>query len=405
MPPFAYCNPEALDSCIESRLRGYQLDAWVACVGELSAFFTSDRRSRPSHYLDTPERRVAYIAYFLRSNYNKLHAVLDEMKLLLEVALRSNNRVFRILDLGAGPGTMTLAGLEYLNTLSASHPFHFVAVEPVREMLNEAVQLFRCFRDRLGIDEQRARLETHAETVQQFVRRPGVEDRFDLIVMANAWNEVLDAAQLSLEAQMVLLSSLLDRLQPSGALILIEPALRETARSLHRLHDAVREQLPATNVFAPCVHQRACPCVAAGNQKDWCHAEFPWKPGERVTAIDTRIGNRKDALKFSYLVLRKDGKNVLDLRQSTAQGTSLASKEKSTCWRMVSELIVEKGKSRAFLCGDPGRIQFTRLGRHQAPANEAFDELVRGDLVRTCGTSSHGDEKRILEETRVERIE
>jgi ribosomal protein RSM22 (predicted rRNA methylase) len=309
---------------------------------------------------------------------------------------------FRVLDLGAGPGTMTLAAMEYLNRLMPQPELQFYAVDSSREMLKTSRELFHCVRERLGMEKRRAGLKTRVASLPEFLRRPPPDPElsspFDIIVLANVWNELVDSGQVAHPAQGALISGLLDRLQEHGALILIEPALRETSRTLHLLHNAVLEQIPAANVFAPCVHQHACPCVAAGNEKDWCHTEFEWRPTRQVAGIDERIGNRKDALKFSYLVLRKDGKNVLDLKRLSGKPW-----EQPACWRVVSELIVEKGKQRAFLCGEPGRFQFMRLARHESSPNQVFGDLTRGDIVKISGADSLGEDWRITESTVVER--
>ncbi|MBZ5537487.1 MAG: small ribosomal subunit Rsm22 family protein [Acidobacteriia bacterium] len=407
MTRLAYDFPPELESCIETLRHGLSPAALARAVAKLSAFFTSHRGARPEDYLADPDSRAAYLAYFLPANYSKLEAVFDEMKpqLVEQVARKRSDdqRPFRVLDVGAGPGTMTLAALEYLHALSPDGGFHFSAVDPNREMLKICRHLFHCLRDRIGIEERRAGLKTLAASIQEMLARPAAQPDlhglFDIIILANVWNELADSGPMSLLAQVSLIRGLLDQLEFHGSLILIEPALRESSRTLHQLHNAVLELIAGANVFAPCVHQRACPCVAAGNRKDWCHTEFEWRPPRQVTAIDQIIGNRKDALKFSYLVLRKDGKNVLDVNHSSMGLSGL-----SACWRMVSELIVEKGKRRAFLCGESGRFQFTRLDRHEGPANRAFGDLTRGDIVKIRGAESRDEDWRLTDATVVERI-
>jgi ribosomal protein RSM22 (predicted rRNA methylase) len=410
MPRRAYTFPPELERCIESLPHGLSADTLARAVAELSALFTSHRSARPGNYFADPKSRAAYIAYFLPANFSKLHAVFDEMKPLLveqlkEVARERSNdqRPFRVLDVGAGPGTMTLAALEYLHALSPHGGFQFSAIDPNREVLKICRQLFHCLRDRIGIEERWVNLRTHVASLQEMLPRPAahpdLRGPFDIIILANVWNELADSGQMSLAVQVSLIRGLLAQLEFHGALILIEPALRDSSRTLHQLHNAALEQIAGASVFAPCVHQRACPCVAAGNKKDWCHTEFEWQPTRKITVIDRAIGNRKDALKFSYLVLRKDGKNVLDVNQ-----LSVGSPGQSACWRMVSDLIVEKGKRRAFLCGECGRFEFTRLDRHESLVNRVFGDSTRGDIVKISGVESRGEDWRISDGTAVKRI-
>lgn len=405
MTPSPYRIPPHLERCIRE-VRGDVSENEIArATAELSGFFTSRRSARPTQYFDTPQRRAAYLSYFLVANFSKLHAVFDEMKPLLQSRLQRiigesepSAPPFRVLDLGAGPGTMTLAALDYLRGLPAVGEMEFVAADSNREILKLGSTLFQCFRRECGIPESRAKLRTVVFSLNEATARLG-DAPFDVIVMANVWNEWIDAAEVSKHEQLELVRRLLNLLRDDGCLIWIEPALKETSRRLHHLHDAILEHLPAATVFAPCVHQRPCPCVAPENSKDWCHTEFSWTPSATITAMDRRIGNRKDALKFSYLVLRKDGKNVLDLRRPGVRAP-----EKSACWRVVSERITEKGKQRAFLCGALGRVQMTRLDRHASPANCAFEKLNRGEIVEVKDATPRETDWRIVEETEVKLI-
>lgn len=406
----AYKIPQALETCLQAAVGHVGVKPLAVSVGELSSLFTKHRARRAKDYFSTREFRVAYLAYFLPANYNKLQAVFDEMRPLLTPQLQAEQdeeegrvRSFRVLDLGAGPGTMTLAALEYLHSLQPTRFLEFFAVDPSRQMWKVCNQLFNCFRDQLGIGEDRVHLKAVVSSMETLIRRSLLDSAInvplDLIIVGNAWNEFVEGANTALDAQVKIIENLLGWLDDHGALILIEPALRETSRRLHRLHDAVLRQIPTATIFAPCVHQQACPCVLEGNEKDWCHTEYPWVPSPEIAAIDRRIGNRKDALKFSYLVLRKDGRNVLDLRRPP-----VASQEKSACWRVVSELIQEKGKRRAFLCGPSGRIQFTQLDRHQGVSSKPFVSLARGDLVKISGELQRAGERRVQRDTGVEMI-
>jgi len=397
----AYILPEALEGAIEEVLGPLPLKTLAPEVAHLSAYFTSERAARPRSYLESSSQRAAYIAYFLRANFHKLEAVLEEMRPLVEAQIRKR-RGFRVLDIGAGPGTMTLAAMNYLHNCEPSGPLHLLATDPNAAMLHECRRLFAAFRGRIGCSNDQAVLETRTETLEKLIcdlsPYRAERENFDLIVLGNMWNEVMEAHRLSLKDQRACVEKLAGALNPGGAMVFIEPALKETSRGLHRLHDEVLRGLPHLTVFAPCVHQQACPCVAEGNEKDWCHTEQPWRPSAKVREVDRLIGNRKDALKFSYLVLRKDGKNILAVRRP-----SRTAEEQFACWRMVSELITEKGKRRAFLCGEGGRLQFTRLDRHATETNAVFGRMERGDIVALSQTELRPTEIRVVEQTRVEK--
>jgi len=107
-----------------------------------------------------------------------------------------------------------------------------------------------------------------------------------------------------------------------------------------------------------------------------------------VREIDRRIGLRKDALKFSYLVLRKDGRSLADVCGPDA-------------FRVVSEPLVSKGKRELYLCGREGRRRAMRLDKDAAPGNRPFDQLLRGDVVRCEGMAVEERLFRITKGTQV----
>jgi hypothetical protein len=154
-------------------------------------------------------------------------------------------------------------------------------------------------------------------------------------------------------------------LQPHGSLMIIEPALRQISRELHQVRDRLL-RLKLCTVYSPCLHEQTCPALI--HPDDWCHEERPWEPPAAIQAIDREVGFIKDALKFSYLLLRKDGRTIVERR--------------SDVYRVVSELREFKGEKRAWLCHEQGRPEVGRLDRMRSPANAAFDEWHRGAIVR-----------------------
>jgi hypothetical protein len=107
------------------------------------------------------------------------------------------------------------------------------------------------------------------------------------------------------------------------------------------------------------------------NRDDWCHEERAWEPPASITQIDREVGFIKDALKFSYLLLRIDGRTITDRGPHT--------------FRVVSELRKLKGDTRAWLCNELGRSEVGRLDRALSPSNSAWDDCQRGTIVRIEG--------------------
>jgi hypothetical protein len=198
------------------------------------------------------------------------------------------------------------------------------------------------------------------------------DGRFDLVVAAHLLNELFveqaQDARIERRARRVLAWSA-ELLAPGGAMILIEPALRETSRELL----AVRDRLAAAGlqIVAPCLRQGACPALE--HARDWCHDSAP-AGGARVD--------------FSYLVL-------------TSRPT--ASPAPGGWFRIVSDPLAEKGRLRLFGCGETGRQQIVRLDRHASSANAAFDETRRGDVLQIHEPDVARDGLRVTRDTVVRR--
>jgi hypothetical protein len=160
-------------------------------------------------------------------------------------------------------------------------------------------------------------------------------------------------------------ADLLSLLKPHGTMMLVEPALKQTSRALHQVRDRLVQEKRCT-IYSPCLHERDCPALT--HPDDWCHEERAWEPPAHIREIDEQVGLIKDALKFSYLLLRKDGQTIAQRSPET--------------FRLVSELRVMKGDRRAWLCNELGRLEAGRLDRATSETNAAWDDCQRGTLVR-----------------------
>jgi ribosomal protein RSM22 (predicted rRNA methylase) len=197
-------------------------------------------------------------------------------------------------------------------------------------------------------------------TVVADVRRALPSGDHDLILAGTALNELPAGAQLPL------VDALLARLAEGGALIILEPALRETARALHALRDAVVAGGRA-HVFAPCTRAGSCP--ALDDPRDWCHEDRPFRPPPRLAALMQRTGLRTHGLKFSYLTLRKGPEPLVACE---AGGRAL---------RVVSDALDQKGTVERIVCGSEGRLRLRLLRRAGSDATRALGTARRGDVL------------------------
>ncbi|HYS09451.1 MAG TPA: small ribosomal subunit Rsm22 family protein [Myxococcales bacterium] len=272
----------------------------------------------------------AYLLWWWPQTYVKVQATLRMARL---------PRSPRILDVGSGPAPAALAALDLLGGEATCFDASEAALDEARA---------------LGI----------ARTTRELPREP-----FDLTLAANVLSELRDP--LALVRQL------------HGTVAIVEPALRETGRSLLAVRDALLQE--GWFALAPCLTQAPCPALAS--RKDWCTAEVRWDPPGYFKQLADATGLRADEmLSFVPLVLSR-----------------AAPAEEPDAWRVVGIAPAEKGKQRVFICGMEGRMPLVRLDRDAREHNALFDELRRGDKVRLARTQRHGDGQRLGPESGIER--
>lgn len=343
-------------------------------VEALSQLFIRGGPGSTDSYLDEDGLRRAYLTYYLPVNLAKVQALLEEMP-ATTFATADRRGTFRILDLGSGPGTTALAALDWVSrhpTLQSAE-VEVVSLDRSERAIAEGRRLWEAYARK--IPPTRARLMTVRgdlegggfDTISKTLGQSDLQGYFDLIVMGNCLNELFRAAGDPIRKRADLIRAAAPLLAPTGTVMIIEPALRDTSRNLHLVrNDLLGQAEPPLGVYSPCLHDRPCPALV--KDTDWCHEERPWNPPAFIQAIDQEVRFIKDALKFSYLLLRKDRERIAP--------------DVPEIFRVVSELRVMKGEKRAWLCNQTGRPEVGRLDRLQSPSNAAVDDWHRGAIVR-----------------------
>jgi ribosomal protein RSM22 (predicted rRNA methylase) len=366
---FASLSSEVLSVLAQvSPERDLRDDALAQAVVNLSRLFTTARPTLTSCYLDDPAHASAYLSYFLPVNLSKVQVLLDELP--NNSSHETPDRPMAVLDLGCGPGTGSVALLDWLwhRSPERAKSVSVLAADASNASLQEAKRLWEAYCQEVGISSGGLRcVEGNLEHPlkgdlgKQIVRG----GPYDLIIMANCLNELFSASVDPSAERAGVVAQLLPFLAPHGTIMIVEPALRQTARVLHQTRNHLLKQGLCT-VYSPCLHEKACP--ALDHPDDWCHEERPWQTPPMVAAIDREVGFIKDALKFSYLLLRTDGRTIVTRSPQT--------------FRVVSELRELKGEKRAWLCNETGRPEVGRLDRKASPHNAAVDAWHRGAIVQ-----------------------
>jgi Mitochondrial small ribosomal subunit Rsm22 len=375
---------DALDSAARRRdwPTSHEADRLGARVGELSRAYNDASLARAR----TQAAGAARLGFAFARDVPKGAAAVRELVAMGLLAF--GGTPLRILDVGAGLGATTWGVVRALEAAtgaarpppSSSGPVVDATwVDPDAQALDLGRELVR---DRAARSVTSLRVTTLARSVA----RSGVLDglaRFDVVLVGHLLSE-LDVGAPAGERvgrHAALLEGLLEHhVEEHGALVLIEPALRDRTRHLHRVRDAL--VAAGATVFAPCLHAGPCPSLA--RESDWCHEDLPVDLPRWLAPVARAAGLRHEGLTFSYLVLRKDSARLGDALQAPFGAVRL---------RVVSELMRSKGKREAFVCGElrgggssgsapvAARIRAIRLDRDASDFNAAWERLNRGDVV------------------------
>lgn len=271
---------------------------------ELSEFFTTGREGkRLPNYFTTARFRSSYFLYFFGLQGAKFLTLFDRHPDAIRAALDHavETGVLRIVDLGSGPGTASLAFLVFILDgllgdskeklrLPFSIELHWIDQNPTILKDGEAF-LERILSSFPEIDGD-VRLKTEARAWWKHPK----EFSFDasLVLIGNLLNEAPDDAKIFQQG----LAPFLEKPQGAGVLIL-EPAFREASQRVSRIRDEVMLSPGPLPLWGPCLHSGKCPLSSGRN---WCHFSVPASlPGSFFRKFSIKLGGIRDWLKFSYV--------------------------------------------------------------------------------------------------------
>jgi SAM-dependent methyltransferase len=288
------------------------------------------------------------------------------------------------LDLGAGPGPVSLALLDA-----------------------GATRVTACDRSgaALALARRIASVRGHELSTRQWDAQKSTglpRGPFDLIALGHTLNELWTGHPDRIELRVGLVRKLGKELAPGGRILIMEPALMHTAQEAIRVRDGLVQS--GFSVEMPCIWQAACPALPEGT----CHGEFEWRPLPEMVRLAhaARIG--RETLKMAWFVLRRreeaEAGPASAPAQEPAPGTASAPAPSPDggLYRVVSEPLLSKsGRVRYLVCGPLGRFPLSASRVSRARALAPFFKLVRGDGIRFMGAEKRetgwglGDESSI----------
>lgn len=343
-------------------------------VAALSQTYTRERTGLGEGKLG-PEAPLARLGFFLPRDLVKPFGPLAE---LWRAGRLRHAAPLRVLDLGAGLGATSLGVARFLRHVgSPIERIELTAIE--RDPLSTRLLGALCGAV-AKLPDEFVPLRVEARTAE--LSRSDASGPYDLVLLGFVLNELFteQSPEQRIQQRAALLRDLAARLTPAGALIVLEPALRESTRELMRTRDALLAAPDAPQVFAPCVHRAPCPMLAS--ERDWCHETLDFALPDHLVPVARQAGLRYEGLSYAALVLTRTPRFAAPL-----QGLS----------RVVSDPLPSKGKLELFGCSTAGYQRVTRLERDASAANASFGALRRGDIASFEGP-------RIARDAKVEKL-
>ncbi|HLU47730.1 MAG TPA: small ribosomal subunit Rsm22 family protein, partial [Planctomycetota bacterium] len=327
----------------------------TASLRELFELFTTRRSQLPRlNYLDDPRLRLAYLRYHVPLNVARATCVLEDVLRMRPEAAEWEN----VVDLGAGPGSASLATLARLPSTTRRH---YVLTDRSRGALKLARELLESTARGLGAEPPK--ITTRIEKLPSI---PAIEPR-SIVWLAMVLNELLASGKRGFDP-VALVRRIEARMPERSILILVEPAQREPGRRLLEVRDVFAASR-AWRILGPCTHARSCPLLRAAH-RPWCHFHFEWEADPLTRDIARPLGLEDETGAFSYLAIER---GVEDAAKSRSRQPSAGDEQEKERARVIGDpMWVAGGVPGIYLCRD-GRRETLR---------EPEAAIVRGDVVK-----------------------
>ncbi|MDR1305138.1 MAG: small ribosomal subunit Rsm22 family protein [Verrucomicrobiales bacterium] len=263
-------------------------------AGRLSDAFTVGRQANFSDCYADPLTVAAYGNYFFPQTYVRARLAVGELIARCGWSPPAG-RPLRVTDLGGGAGAALIAAVDLIAEQFSQTQFDAAVID--RSAV--ALKLYR----HLTRDRRKRHLFKSAAVSADLAAPaawPDLAPR-DLVIASFSLGEAFYGKPAA--AVLDWLAAMREKLTASGLLIILEPALKETAERLERLRDLIVSAGGTSrwHLWAPCLHEKPCPLLAG--KKHWCHEVRHWPVPPTVNRINDRLRRSVWDLKYSFLAL------------------------------------------------------------------------------------------------------
>ncbi|MDZ4743828.1 MAG: small ribosomal subunit Rsm22 family protein [Verrucomicrobiota bacterium] len=348
-------------------------------VDGLSDLFTKERVEGFGQYARDRKLLQAYGLFYFPQTFIRTRMVLSEI-------VKSGKWVaptekISILDCGAGTGAAGLSAADFLNQTGARDIFLHAIDDSIQSM-----KLIQEFVSGTRKDWRGPSVKTTVADLslpEQFARHG--RRKYDVVIASFVMNEIYQGGEPQKALEWC--RNLLRLVSPNGVLLLMEPALKESAERIEWIRDQFA--LEGVGILGPCLHRDKCPLLSEG--KYHCHEVRTWKPPESLQLINRKLKRSvEQTLKFSFLALQP----------------GQIAREKGGfehSFRMISPWARGKGKWFTTGCNDQGVKAIYEIQSRDLPEKpeKQFARIERGDIV--CLTAEGVERKGDI--YRIENIE
>lgn len=291
---------------------------------------------------------------------------------------------YHVLDLGAGYGTTSLGLARFLARTSTDA----LAPSLVIDAIDQDEAALRSFRA-LALDwnenhPSKPKIDIQTRVSDFTLWRPATR-KYQFILLGLSLNEVA----VDEELRHAFLLRVSEALTEDGVVVIIEPALKETARALQSLGNRFRDAGSSLHIVGPCTGLGACPLLQ--RPRDWCHEDLDVDLPDSLQPIARKAGLRYQGLSFSYLTLTRK---------------TVATEPFS---RVVGGPIESKGQTEWHLChpnADTRTLSLVtlRLNRREREDHPLAHDLRRGGEVTFQANDASLAAQRLGRDATLERV-
>ncbi len=204
-----------------------------------------------------------------------------------------------ILDIGTGPGVVPLAIADFWSRLEGAKAEVYSV-----ERSEEHIEAFLALRDRFVPKGGKVSVKT-PQKADITTYDPGkIPGQKDLIVFSNVLNELSDTSP---DQRADLVMHYGEQLAPDGIILIVEPAEEAVSTQLRMLSLALKKR--GLTVYSPCTYVWGTNCTP---DRCWSFVTAPCiRPTrimETLARCDEPFRYVNTDIKYSYVLLRKDGK-------------------------------------------------------------------------------------------------